>query len=439
MTLPGDSRPSVAIIGAGWAGLACALRLASKGFKPVVLESAPEPGGRARRAHIQHQWRDNGQHLMLAGCTALTQLFDEIGITLPRVSFAYTDGRRTLSLAGRPGQTGLLWALLRAHGFSWRERLALMRALFILRRCGWCAPVKQTVMQWLQAQRQPTALIERFWTPLALAILNTPIEQAAMRRLAPVLRDTLGAGGDALAMLQPPTDLSTSIISPWVNRIEFAGGRVLCGQRVSAVERSAQGRLTVRTRLAESQHDACHTFDQVVLAVPPWALPHMALPVDTTPLTDDFGAQPIATVYLGFDADVRLPTPLVQLTGPTDGDARIWAMDRAHCGEPGVIALSLSAEGPWLALNTDALVACCIRNLQTVVGPQVCRWHRVVNVRRATPDATPNACLPPEKRQPMPGLWLCGDWTHPEYPATLEAAVQTGFAVAEKIIRIFSL
>ena len=128
-----------------------------------------------------------------------------------------------------------------------------------------------------------------------------------------------------------------------------------------------------------------------------------------------------------------------QLTGPTDGDARIWAMDRAHCGEPGVIALSLSAEGPWLTLNTDALVACCIRNLQTVVGPQVCRWHRVVNVRRATPDATPNACLPPEKRQPMPGLWLCGDWTHPEYPATLEAAVQTGFAVAEKIIRIFSL
>ena len=68
---------------------------------------------------------------MLAGCTALTQLFDEIGITLPRVSFAYTDGHRTLSLAGRPGQTGLLWALLRAHGFSWRERLALMRALFI--------------------------------------------------------------------------------------------------------------------------------------------------------------------------------------------------------------------------------------------------------------------------------------------------------------------
>ena len=46
MTLPGDSRPSVAIIGAGWAGLACALRLARKGFKPVVLESAPEPGGR---------------------------------------------------------------------------------------------------------------------------------------------------------------------------------------------------------------------------------------------------------------------------------------------------------------------------------------------------------------------------------------------------------
>lgn len=376
---------------------------------------------------------------MLAGCKALTQLFDEIGVTLPRVSFAYTDGSRMLSLAGRPGQAGLLWALLRASGFSWRERLALAHALLALRRCGWCVPPEQTVTQWLQRQRQPAALIDRFWAPLALAILNTPIEQAAMRRLTSVLRDTLGAGSGALAMLQPPTDLSASIISPWVSRIEAAGGRVLCSQRVSAIERSAQGKLTVRSRPADGRRDACHTFDHVVLAVPPWALPHMVLPVDTSTLTDDFGAQPIATVYLGFDENVRLPTPLVQLTGPPDGDARVWAMDRAHCGEPGVIALSLSADGPWLALNTDTLAAYCIRHLQTLIGPQACHWHRVVNVRRATPNATPKAYVSPEKREPLPGLWLSGDWTHPEYPATLEAAVQTGFAVAEKIIRIFSL
>ena len=434
MTLPDASHPSVAIIGAGWAGLACALRLARAGVQPVVLESAPEPGGRARRAHVQHQWRDNGQHLMLAGCTALTRLFDEIGVTLPCVPFAYTDGSRTLSLPGRPGQTGLLWALLRAHGFSWRERLALMRALFGLRRYGWRVPREQTVAQWLQAQRQPAALIEGFWAPLTLAILNTPIEQAAMRRLAPVLRDTLGTGGDALAVLQPPTDLSASVVAPWINAIESSGGRVLCGQRVVAVERVPSGRFTVLTRLINGQSDVRHTFDQVALAVPPWALPHIALPFDTTTLTDDFGAQPIATVYLGFDEDMRLPTPLVQLAGPTDGDVRIWAMDRTHCGEPGVIALSLSADGPWRALNADTLAARCIQNLQAIIGSHVCRWHRVVSIRRATPSATPNACLSPQKREPLRGLWLAGDWTHPEYPATLEAATQTGLSVAEKIM-----
>lgn len=434
MTQPDGSRPSVAIIGAGWAGLACAHRLGRAGFKPVVLESAPEPGGRARRAQIAHYWRDNGQHLMLAGCTGLTQLFDEIGVTLPRVPFAYTDGQRTLSLAGKSGHIGLLWALLRAHGFTWRERLALMRALLALQRCNWCVPAEQTVTQWLQARRQPATLIDDFWTPLALAILNTPIEQAAMRRLAPVLRDTLGSAGDALAVLQPAADLSASIVSPWVYGIEAAGGQVLCGHRVMTVEQQRDHRFTVLTRLADESYNARNTFDQVVLAIPPWALPHIALPFATPPLAEHFGAQPIATVYLGFDADVRLPAPLVQLVGPTDGDARVWAMDRVPCGEPGVIAVSLSANGPWLALNDDTLAARCIKNLQTLIGPQVCHWHRVVTVRRATPNAAPSAFLPDYMRQPLPGLWLSGDWTHPAYPATLEAAVQTGFAVAEKII-----
>ncbi|MFM7123430.1 MAG: FAD-dependent oxidoreductase, partial [Fluviibacter sp.] len=49
---------SVAVIGGGWAGLACALKLAKAGYTSVVFESAPEAGGRARRAPVEGIDRD---------------------------------------------------------------------------------------------------------------------------------------------------------------------------------------------------------------------------------------------------------------------------------------------------------------------------------------------------------------------------------------------
>lgn len=429
-----DARPSVAIIGAGWSGLTCALRLARAGYKPVVIESAPEAGGRARRAKLDDVWRDNGQHLMLNGCGALQQLFTELGIEPLAVPFAYTDGVRSLSLAGKSGRTGLLRSLLNARGFSWRERWALLRALLTLQLQRWQAPTALTVAQWLQTQRQPAPLVAHFWAPLALAILNTPLEQATMARLAPVLRDTLGAGCDALAILQPTADLSASVVNPFQRAIEMAGGTLRCGERVSAVRPAPDGGHI----LAIQGHEHTPRFDHVVLAIPPWGLPHIDLPFATATLTERFGAQPIATVYLGYDAHVHLPTPLVQIPGPTTTDANVWAMDRSHGGLPheqGVIAISLSAQGAWTALNPATLASRCVAHLQPLLGNNVrCHWHKVVTVQRATPAAMPSAYLHDDERQPSPGLWLAGDWTHAHYPATLEAAVQTGIDVAEKIM-----
>ena len=425
------SRRSIAIVGAGWSGLACALSLARAGYAPVVFESAPEPGGRARRAKIDGTFRDNGQHLILAGCQALTTLFEAIGLSLPRVPFAFKGDGRGLSLVNRRGRFGLVLALCRAPGFNMKERWALVRALLVLHRRRWQVSEAQTVAQWLKTQQQPPALIEHFWAPLGLAILNTPIEVAAMSRLAPVLRDTLGRGAAALEILQPTADLSASVVTAMVRDLEAQGGQMHCGQRVTGVRALPDGRHALSL-----QHAQMPTMvDDVVLAVPPWSLAHIDLPFDPTLLIEAFGVQPIATVYLGFEDSVHLPTPLMQLAGPTEADARIWAMDRAHCGEPGVIALSLSADGPWTQLDHDQLAQQCLRQLEASLATRLhAHWHKVVMVHKATPSMTPQAKISAAQRHPLPGLWLLGDWTHPVYPATLEAAVAAGLALTEEII-----
>ena len=93
---PALAHPTVAIVGGGWAGLACALQLAQAGYRPVVFESAPEAGGRARSALIEGLYRDNGQHLMLAGCKSLTTLFKLAGIEVQTVPFIMQSGARRL-------------------------------------------------------------------------------------------------------------------------------------------------------------------------------------------------------------------------------------------------------------------------------------------------------------------------------------------------------
>lgn len=430
-----QSPPSVAIIGAGWAGLACALKLAQAGYKPVVYESAPEPGGRARRARfkdgVSDIWHDNGQHLILSGCQALKSLMHDIGADIGYAPFAYIDGQNELSLIGRYGRWGMLLALFNLKGFKRYERLKLVGGLFNLQRAGWQAPQDQTVSAWLHAQGQTPGLIAHFWTPLALAVLNTPLGMASMARLAPVLRDTLGAGPGALEIMQPRADLTTSVVTPLVSALEAAGGQLRCSQRVAAI----QAAITKRFMIVLSGNSEIAEYDHIVLTVPPWGLRDIALPFDSSILTPRFGSQPIATVYLGFAEDIRLPAPLVQLDGPQSGDARVWAIDRAHCGEPGVISVTLSADGPWLALDRQALAAHCEQQLiRATAIAAASRWQRVVTVRRATPAATSAARMLHQERSPLPGLWLAGDWTHPEYPATLEAAVQTGWHTAHKIM-----
>jgi len=433
---------SVAVIGAGWSGLACAHRLAKSGFQPVIFESAPEAGGRARRALLmddqqQAVWRDNGQHLMLAGCHAIKSLCEEIGVTLPRTSFRYTDGSRQLSLKGQRGRLGLIVGLFSARGFNWQERRRLIQALGILQWHGWKARPHETVQDWLVRSKQPISLIRDFWTPLALAILNTPLDQAAMARLAPVLRDTLGGGCETLAMLQPHADLSTSLVSPLLNAIRTAGGQIHCGQRIKAIQRHVNSQAA--TYSITLHDDTQIDYAQVILALPPWSLGRLELPFTLTDLAERFGVQPIATVYLGFHPKFRLSAPLVQIAGPAIADARVWAMDRAHCGEPGVIAISLSAKGPWTGLDNDTLAKRCIDQLVPLMVPQSetprCLWHKVVTVHRATYAATPLARISAEALMPLPGIYLTGDWTHPEYPATLEAAVASGRATADQVLR----
>ena len=133
----GSPDPSVVVVGAGWAGLAAALRMAQAGLPVTVLEAAPQAGGRARAVALtlagQSLALDNGQHLMVGAyreCLAVAESAGMADGALVRhpMHLQSVDGLALRSV-GLPAPWHLALALLRARGLTWTERWALLRLL----------------------------------------------------------------------------------------------------------------------------------------------------------------------------------------------------------------------------------------------------------------------------------------------------------------------
>jgi predicted NAD/FAD-dependent oxidoreductase len=176
-------------------------------------------------------------------------------------------------------------------------------------------------------------------------------------------------------------------------------------------------------------------FSHVVCAVAPYSLSGLVghIPELSGLLTSvsRFTWQPIATVYLQYPHDVALPFPMLGLCG---GHAQ-WILDRgALCGQHGLLAAIISAEGPHQQLDHDALAVAIHAELQALLGvlPVPC-WHQVIVEKRATFACTVDLQRPPNVTA-SDRIFVAGDYTSGDYPATLEGAVRSGVQCAQILI-----
>ena len=116
------------------------------------------------------------------------------------------------------------------------------------------------------------------------------------------------------------------------------------------------------------------------------------------------------------------------MTGFSQGLAQ-WLIDRGE----GLIATVISAEGKHLALSQSELASKVHEEIEKIVpGLPPPFWQKVITEKRATFSCTVDVERP-EQTTALPGLYLAGDYTAGKYPATLEAAIQSGLACADHI------
>ena len=414
----------VAIVGAGWAGLAAAVAASRDGHAVTVFEAARSVGGRARTVPVTMPdgstlRLDNGQHILIGAYVDTLTLMETIGVVphdvLLRLPLTLHDPQgQGIALPSWPAPLDAFAGIVTARGWTWGDRLSLLRAAVAWQRAGFrCAP-EFTVAQLADrvSPRVRAGLIE----PLCVSALNTPAERASGQVFLRVLHDALfgrghrGWGGSNL--LLPRQDLGRLLPEAAAHWLEQHGVTVQAGRRVQALERADAG----------WRVDG-EAFDRVVLACPSLEAARLveAFAPDWAATARAMQFEAITTVYAS--GGPRLPLPMLALASGPGAPAQ-FVFDRSQLRGPhGLLAFVVSAS----AREREQV------ELEVVAQAATLGWH-VQPVQTVVEKRATFACVPGLQRPAIPvapHLFACGDYVEGPYPATLEGAVRAGLAAAK--------
>ncbi|WP_418116666.1 hydroxysqualene dehydroxylase HpnE [Variovorax sp. 350MFTsu5.1] len=418
------TRKKTAVIGAGWAGLACAVEATRLGHAVTLFEAAHTPGGRARRVDNMHGLAlDNGQHILIGAYTATLQLMRDVGVDvegallrLP-LSLRFADGGG-LKLPRLPAPLDLLAGIFTARGWTWRDKSSLLRTAIGWRLSGFRCAGGTTVAD-LCAGLTPRVMRELI-EPLCVSALNTPVAQSSGEVFLRVLKDALFSGSGGADLLLPRADLGALLPDAAIRWLTRQGATVRIGTRVRAIASEA-GQWLV-------DGDA---FDQVVLACAPWDAARLVrasgLPADRwCETTEALRFEAIATVYVRGARPLAEPM-LALRSHPATAPAQ-FVFDRSQLGGlQGVLAMVVSANEASREVLEEKVIAQAAAQL----GQSNLQLVQTVVEKRATFACTPGLARPSSSI--APGLQACGDYIEGPYPATLEGAVLSGLAAARSL------
>lgn len=421
----------IAIVGAGWAGMAAAVAAGQAGHNATIFEASHAIGGRARALKGTLPdgtpvLLDNGQHIMIGAYSATLQLMRQVGLDPDVVvlrtplNLQFPDGKG-LALPAWPAPLDAVAGICSANGWSAADKWSLVKASVRWQLAGFqCAPA--TSVSELCNGLSPTVL-DTLIDLLCVSALNTPAARASGQVFLRVLKDSLLGGQGASNLLLPTTDLSSLFPAAALAWAQQHGAQLRLGHRVTALHRRAdgapgwqiEGEAFDAVLWAGTSSNAARVMEDSALATPhaiandlhAWAVCAQALQFEA-----------IATVY-AYAPQARLAQPMVSLYSSPSAPAQ-FVFDRAQLGGPqGLLAFVVSAS----ANEREVLQAQVLSQAREQLGLTLQAVQTVVE-KRATFACTPGLRRPAQTIAPQ--LWACGDYVEGPYPATLEGAVRSG-------------
>jgi squalene-associated FAD-dependent desaturase len=422
----------VVVIGAGFAGLSAAVRVAQRGARVLVLEAKARLGGRATSFVDRDSGVlvDNGQHVLLGCYTDTFAFLGEIGAAdrvalQPQLAVTMVDRQgqsSRLACPSLPAPFHLIAGVLEWNALSWTDRLSVLGLGRAIRQQ--LASPGESVENWLIRNGQTARLREMLWDPLALAALNQPPARAAAPVFARVLAEMFSTDPRAAAIALPRTPLHEMYAEPAQAYIERHGGEVRTGAPARVILEDD------RVVAVDVGHDRWQV-SRVISAVPWFAFSDLfdevpASLATTVERARSLASSPIVTVNLWFDRPV-IGEPFIGLPGR----AMQWAFDRGS-----YLSLVSSGADDILRQSNEELIGIAHGELlEAMPDVRAARLVRgaVIREPRATFSLAPGQPIRPSTETTIHGLYLAGDWIDTGLPATIEGAVRSGHRAADLI------
>jgi protoporphyrinogen oxidase len=421
----------VAIIGAGLAGLSCALSLQSAGVEVTLLEGSDAPGGRVRTDTVEGFRLDRGFQVMLTAYPEARRLLDYDRLELKKFKLG-----------------ALVWHGGRFHRFADPFRNPLGAAGFLLdpivpltdkvhvarlraraRRGTWeemFARLEMTTRDYLQAVPFTAGIIDRFFEPffggvfLERDLVTSSRFFEFLFRMFAVGNTVVPAEGMGQIPLQLASKLraGTLVTSAWVSKV--------AGNADSfRIEIAGKGTREVRAVvLAVAGNEA----NALLAGVGGWSVPEVRAWNKTT-----------AFYYAARSAPVNEPIILLNgegcAAGPLNNVAVMSAVspDYAPPGEQLVVA-SVVGEAPAEGAALLRLEETVRGHMRKWFGPVVDSWRllRSYPLARALPQQRHAEWeQSPVRLAGSGGVYMCGDYRE---TASIQGALASGRRAAEAVI-----
>lgn len=402
------------VIGAGLAGLTCALELEKRGQTVVLLEASDEVGGRVRTDAVEGFLLDRGFQVLLTAYPEAKRLLDYGALRLrpfyPGALVRLSDRfervadpfRRPLDALSTLGsRVGTLGDKLRVLPLRRRTRSGTLEGLF-------SRPATST-LEALTRGGFSSRMIERFFRPFLSGIFFDSRLETSSRMFEFVFR-MFSSDDTAL-----PEKGMGEIPRQLASRLER--GTVRTGARVTSISDRAVGLETGESLVAGRIVVATDGPEAARL------LPDLRVPASRSTVT----------VYFAVERP-PLEEPVLVLDGEGTGPVTTFCLPSrvsASYAPAGADLVSVSIVGVP-QMNDDQLLEAVRAQMRGWWGPEVGQWRhlRTCRIHHALPAFLPpnDAVAPAEIR---PGLFICGD--HRENPS-LQGAMASGRRAARAVL-----
>jgi len=446
-------QPDVVVIGGGVSGLTAAVDLSSHGFSVLLVEQKQHCGGRTYSfVHKESGDEvDNGQHLMMGCYRSTLKFLATIGalstVTIQKnlsVAFQHSErGLFRLRAVSLPAPLNVLIGVLRLKSLTFMQRLSLLRvgAVLLFARPDDDRQLQSlTVSEWLARLRQPEVNKKYLWDILAIGTLNDSPSVVSAALFVTVLQSAFLRRRVNSSMVIPKKGLSSVLVDPAINFLIQNKSTVLTNTSVDRLvikEGSVVGVVlnsgeTVPTRA-------------VISAVPYFDAPKILRKAADGTLFElqtlgNFISSAIVTVHLWFDKNFVGEEFVALLDSPIH-----WVFNKSKIygrkgGENSYLSLVISGAANFVEREKEEIVALAVSELSRFYPESADAkliYSLVIKEKRAT--FSPRVGVEryrPSHTTPVKNLFLAGDWTDTKLPATIEGAVQSGYACSELVRRV---